>query len=744
MEFVKTQEALEGIIDKYADLVASEYKNLKSEYSLQSSQQIKEVLSRMDDENRLLQIGIVGRVKAGKSSLLNALLFDGKSILPKAATPMTAALTVISYGDMPSAEVEFFTASDIENIKKEAEQYQSTLKIETEKRLKELKDSKKSKDTPEVELREKARKTAERNLKENIALSASYEQYMTIMSSEIDHFSIENSKKIEINELSHLGEMLSDYVGSDGKYTPFTKSVHIKIPLEKLQNIQIVDTPGVNDPVRSRESRTRELLKFCDVVLVVSPSGQFMSAEDIDLMDRITSKEGIRELYAVSSQVDLQLFGSIKAESDGDIHKALGLVKNSLAEHLHSTLTALKKSNPEIGNVYDQLIEQSRNKIVHSSGICQTIRNEWENKERWDDGTQTAWENLTRHYPDYFSDTDKELSMSNLDLLANISEVEQIVVSVKEKKDEILKKRIEEFLSSKKDSFVKSKEKLLSYIKTQMHEIDTGDINKLREKLKRSTDLKAKATDAIENEFDGLIDIFGQGIKQDINAILEKYFKDSKHLIEDEKKEKTESYKVESDGFLAGFERFFGAGGYETRYETVPVVVSGAVHSHILAFRTEIENEISSRVEDLILESKKQFSSGLIGVIRRDISDDYLDANTIKKAVRTILNNIDIPNISYDDKLPDNLSPRGMLRRDDAEQYIVEAIAYIKGLKLTIGQTANKYIKELCESLKDINITDDILAGYRKELDTLKHQIETKEATIDKYERLKKELEGIK
>ena len=287
MEFVKTQEALEGIIDKYADLVASEYKNLKSEYSLQGSQQIKETLSKMDDENRLLQIGIVGRVKAGKSSLLNALLFDGKSILPKAATPMTAALTVISYGEL-SAEVEFFTTADIENIKKEAEQYQSTLKIETEKRLKELKDNKKSKDTPEVELREKARKTAERNLKENIALSASYEQYMTIMASEIDHFSIGNSKKLEINELSHLGEILSDYVGSNGKYTPFTKSVHIRIPLEKLQNIQIVDTPGVNDPVRSRESRTRELLKFCDVVLVVSPSGQFLSAEDIDLMDRIS------------------------------------------------------------------------------------------------------------------------------------------------------------------------------------------------------------------------------------------------------------------------------------------------------------------------------------------------------------------------------------------------------------------------------------------------------------------------
>ena len=117
---------------------------------------------------------------------LNVLGFDGHKVLE-----------FIRKDDLNVPIIMISAEIDIENIKKEAEQYQSTLKIETEKRLKELKDSKKSKDTPEVELREKARKTAERNLKENIALSASYEQYMTIMSSEIDHFSIENSKKIE-------------------------------------------------------------------------------------------------------------------------------------------------------------------------------------------------------------------------------------------------------------------------------------------------------------------------------------------------------------------------------------------------------------------------------------------------------------------------------------------------------------------------------------------------------------------
>ena len=58
-------------------------------------------------QNRDLKIGIVGQVKAGKSSFLNALIFDGKSILPKAATPMTAALTKIRYAEQATAKGVF-------------------------------------------------------------------------------------------------------------------------------------------------------------------------------------------------------------------------------------------------------------------------------------------------------------------------------------------------------------------------------------------------------------------------------------------------------------------------------------------------------------------------------------------------------------------------------------------------------------------------------------------------------------
>ena len=74
-----------------------------------------------EDEGRDLVIAIVGRVKSGKSSFLNALLFDGENVLPQAATPMTAALTFIRYDEKCHAEVEFFSNGDWEGFKAKAE-----------------------------------------------------------------------------------------------------------------------------------------------------------------------------------------------------------------------------------------------------------------------------------------------------------------------------------------------------------------------------------------------------------------------------------------------------------------------------------------------------------------------------------------------------------------------------------------------------------------------------------------------
>ena len=84
------------------------------------------------EEGRTLKLGIVGEVKAGKSSFLNALLFNGKDILPKAPTPMTAALTKISYSSAPQNRIFFYNKNDWEIIKANVDQYNERLDKEYE------------------------------------------------------------------------------------------------------------------------------------------------------------------------------------------------------------------------------------------------------------------------------------------------------------------------------------------------------------------------------------------------------------------------------------------------------------------------------------------------------------------------------------------------------------------------------------------------------------------------------------
>ena len=49
-------------------------------------------------EKDTLTIGVIGQMKCGKSTFLNAFIFEN-DVLPAATTPMTAALSVITYGE---------------------------------------------------------------------------------------------------------------------------------------------------------------------------------------------------------------------------------------------------------------------------------------------------------------------------------------------------------------------------------------------------------------------------------------------------------------------------------------------------------------------------------------------------------------------------------------------------------------------------------------------------------------------
>lgn len=106
--FMEAVEKIGGRLAPYDSLLAAQdlqnFKNL--------ARNLKEALREEERRGKTLRLGIVGSVKAGKSTFLNALLFNGEDVLPKAATPMTASLTRLGFSENQYLNFVFYTHED--------------------------------------------------------------------------------------------------------------------------------------------------------------------------------------------------------------------------------------------------------------------------------------------------------------------------------------------------------------------------------------------------------------------------------------------------------------------------------------------------------------------------------------------------------------------------------------------------------------------------------------------------------
>jgi len=142
-------------------------------------------------------------------------------------------------------------------------------------------------------------------LKQNLSISGAYEQYQMIRKA------FANQKKgretFRLSSVDGIAGRLEDYVGSNGKYMPFTSKVSITLPLESLKGISVVVMPGFNDPVPSRDERARLALRECDAVFILSRATPFLTKADMEVISKITQKNGLNEIYIVPTQADSTL-----------------------------------------------------------------------------------------------------------------------------------------------------------------------------------------------------------------------------------------------------------------------------------------------------------------------------------------------------------------------------------------------------------------------------------------------------
>ncbi len=546
-----------------------------SENAVIKTEELEKTLKGMQAENRGLKVGIIGRVKAGKSSLLNALIFEGKDVLPKAATTETSSLTILKYAQNLSAEAQFYNEKDMEELKRDHERYEKKFKEIVSEEVKKLEEkqqgllnkaieklgnfgkafskNKSDEEAPKQkilspeEIRERAQKIAKKELDEDEKLTASHDQYERMKKSElINPKDLETC--IQADSLEELNQKLYQFVGKEGKFMPYTKAVQISLNNPNLKDLEIIDTPGVNDPIVSREARTKALLKECDVVFVIIPSGNFLTDSDMDLFDRVSNKEGIQRVYFVASQADSAVCAPSEVEnSRHHLHTALENAQKSLSSSLNETMSLLKKKYPHQQEIFESAI---KNGIILTSGVCYNLYKDFENQASWErekEEYQLAWENLTNDYPDAFDSDD---ARENLKRLSNIDAIRERLEEVAKEKENIISQRLQEYLKSQANNLSSLVANLLRELESEKNRIKDADLNKISEQLKEYEKLSDKIEINFKEEYDAFVLNFIKDIKNRLNNAL----KEAAQTASDGIKEKEENpERVEQDGFWGRF-----------------------------------------------------------------------------------------------------------------------------------------------------------------------------------------------
>ena len=739
---VAFSENLHVLAESNQDLFAREIDQFKRTNGIDEPQQLAQACQTLQDQNRLMNIGIVGRVKAGKSSLLNALIFNGEPILPKAATPMTAALTTITWGEVFQAKVEFYSETDIAAIRFKSDQFEQRLATRKRECLEELVKRRNAQANSApldmAQLTNMADKKALSELQREEGLFAAYDQFQRMKRSGLDAATLHLHSEIQAGNPKELAARLHNYVGADGTYMPFTKTVHVAMPLEALRDICIIDTPGMNDPVQSREERTVELLKTCDVVFIVSPAGQFLNEQDLEVMGRITQKEGIQELVLVASQIDTQLYGSEKRARLSD---AVEAIRAQLSARAQSTLADLKQSSPEVGSVFDNLISSVHRNLLHSSGLCHSLNRRFDSHETWDSNEQVTWENLSTDYPDYFTRDNQALSLSSLDSLANIDAINVMLAQVREKKAEITREKIANLMVRKQKNLEAFKALIINLARNQVVQIKNANVDQLDEQLASLESKRLDLSLELDVSFKYTMTDYRQKLRDDMRKKAAQLLRETQSTVKEAEGSFSETITVDNDGAGSWIARKLWGGGTTEKTVVRAKIISSQVISTINEFMNDIQDELGSKVESSHRGLNEELARTLTPKIREVLEHDA-NGQMIKLAILSIIQTIPDDDFDLSIPLPDSLKSNGTLKGYEAERFKDAADDFIGSLGSKVKSKISSFINDV-ERKAPSTISDSFVDEIQRRINVLKDQVDNAAQTIDRLERLAHKAEEV-
>lgn len=387
-------------------------------------------------------ISICGAIKTGKSTLINYLFFEGKKILPTDVTPETAKLAKITKGPANKAVIHFLS-------KQKWNEYYNSLSNEDKEEV----DSKISR----------------------IGL--------------LTGFIKDPAYDLEIDDLQKIPE----YLSKESNFAPLVESADIYIDHKILNNIVIVDTPGLNDPCKARSDITRDWVNKTDALIYLLNTKQALTEQDLNFIDEYCSSIDPSKMILVLSKIDLADYKNVQHYVENilksDEFKDRLYLKDQKISYISLMAAMLKTCPDNVQNKEFYLNKIKRNpELIEKEGYLPELNKTISDKLLHSKGNDI----ISSHQKKIFG----MLNKTSETLLLEIDKcIDQLGNYGKSKEEIEAKKTQKEILSRKINSQKEDLERVFKEVVKDLHNTLTDGIAKGNEEIYKEYKMHCQIND---------------------------------------------------------------------------------------------------------------------------------------------------------------------------------------------------------------------------------------------------------
>lgn len=651
------------------------------------SRDIQTKLDKFRREDRKLTLAVVGRVKAGKSSFLNELIFQGKDILPHAFRPKTATLTKIEYDAHPHMTITYYRPVEWEQLEKLAKQESSTRKdVKTAKEL--VNDVKNS-------------------------------------GLDVKPYLAKGQEIIDMPDEAQMESVLDTYVGANGQLTPIVKNVTLCINRPELEGLSIVDTPGTNDPIVSRTQATKDFLAECDVVFYLTEASQLLDGQDIDLLQTQLPGQGVGDIRLIASKFDEVVLDASVAYNS--LEEAILAEKEKIQRRVEGDFTRYaeeytQSGRPELGKLM--------NSCTHPFFLSSLMhRMAQKTREQYTPLEENTFENL-----DY---ANGDMSPELVAKLGDMTAIEKEFQDIAAHKDEKLAASLQQTLPTFQRNLQNVLENLLKKARQHRLTLESHDQKEILVQKQAIADQILKLKGHVGDQFSQVMCDM-ESAKVALVGALHNLAANRDMVVERTGTETHQGTRTISDSHwynpFSWFSSHEESYTYDTHYKYIDT--SDALES-LRRYAHQIQQTTDSRMADSI--DLKGLKGHLLQAIVNNMDTSSTDFNPdqLRLIVQDTLNQIELPVFQVSlDKYINDITDRfsGEVRdtndREQLKQVVSQVASDLIGALSQQIATEVKSFKEKLGQLQE-QFVDILLKDVNAEFEGLEKQADEKEKSIE-------------